>query len=271
MTNVRCGKQIMAFRCCASEQADPADSALTTTIEISEPDRNSMPRVQSEPGEAVNAEVDCHEPLVEKYRPRQLRDLIGLVTPKRTLGKFILRPFKSAWMFIGPSGVGKTTAAHLVAEEIGAQLHLIAAKWCDLEAVKRLCEACAYVPNRDWKPVSFHLSIVDEADQMSHAAQIAFLSVLDGTVNLPNTIIVFTANSVQRLEPRFRSRCHILEFTTDGIAEGLEDRLRWIWAKESRDHVCAPDFAKLVAASECNERSALDRPDVEILSALGPG
>jgi len=47
--------------------------------------------------------------LAEKYRPRTIAEFVGLDKPKRILAKFAVQPYPSAWLFVGPSGVGKTS------------------------------------------------------------------------------------------------------------------------------------------------------------------
>jgi hypothetical protein len=87
-------------------------------------------------------------------------------------------------------------------------------------------------------------------------------------VHLPNTsIFVFTANNKMKLEPRFLSRCHLVEFTTEGVAEKLEQWLRRIWAAENCDQIGAPDFAKIVRDSESNVRSAINLLEIELIHA----
>ena len=56
---------------------------------------------------------------------------------------------------------------------------------------------------------------------MTPAAQLAFLSKLDGTAYPPNTIFVFTCNGVDSLESRFLSRCRRVDFSSYGMSEGI--------------------------------------------------
>ena len=62
----------------------------------------------------------------------------------------------------------------------------------------------------------FHLVLVDEADKMSNAAQLHFLSKLDATAFPPQTIFVFTCNTTDGLEARFLSRTRQIEFSSYG-------------------------------------------------------
>jgi DNA polymerase III delta prime subunit len=53
---------------------------------------------------------------------------------------------------------------------------------------------------------------------MTPAAQVSLLSKLDATNFPPNTIFIFTCNATDRLEPRFLSRCHVIDFSSYGIS-----------------------------------------------------
>ena len=56
--------------------------------------------------------------LAEKYRPKGIADFVGLEKPKRILVKFAVQPYPSAWLFVGPSGVGKTSMAQALCAQI---------------------------------------------------------------------------------------------------------------------------------------------------------
>src|SRR2546427_12513477 len=126
--------------------------------------------------------------LTEKYRPRTIEDFVGLPKPKKVLAHFALKPFASAWLFLGPSGIGKTSMALALTAAIPAELHHIPSRKCDLESLEETTRCCWYIP----LGARFHLVLVDEADQMTPAAQLAFLSKLDATAAPPNTIFVFS-------------------------------------------------------------------------------
>jgi len=56
--------------------------------------------------------------LAEKYRPLTIAEFVGLDKPKHILAKFAGQPYPSAWVFVGPSGVGKTSTAQGLCSEI---------------------------------------------------------------------------------------------------------------------------------------------------------
>jgi replication-associated recombination protein RarA len=208
------------------------------------------------------------EPLTEKYRPRTIAEFVGLEKPKKVMGKLIERPFASAWFFLGPSGTGKSTFAQAIAEQMPAELHHIPSKECTLESVKEIARICQYMPRSDaWRPVKMHLVLVDEADQMSYPAQLAFLSLLDSTAPLPNTVIIFTGNDTANLEQRFLSRCRVLEFSSYGMSSGLAELLQRIWDAETDNPVDKPNFARIVKDNANNARGALMSLETEIMSA----
>lgn len=100
---------------------------------------------------------------------------------------------------------------------------------------------------------------------MTHAAQLAFLSKLDATAFPPNTIFVFTANSTRLLEKRFLSRCHLVNFGTEGIGKDLAGYLARVRLLETGKSN-GIDFKALADASEGNVRDALHRLEVELMA-----
>jgi DNA polymerase-3 subunit gamma/tau len=199
--------------------------------------------------------------LAEKYRPHAISEFAGLEKPKRILSKFAANPYASAWLFVGPPGLGKTTMALALAETLSAELHHIPSQQCLVANVEDVIRQCWYVPVSG----RFHLVLVDEADKMSNAAQLHFLSKLDATAFPPQTIFVFTCNSTDALEPRFLSRTRQLEFSSYGIANDATRLLESIWQREANG-ASAPNFARIVKESSNNLRDALMCLETELLA-----
>ena len=206
--------------------------------------------------------------LSEKYRPARVADFIGLAREKRIIGKFIESPRDGAFLFVGPSGIGKTTLALAMAEELGAELHCIGSQKCTVDNVDEIIRQCWYVAQRG----GYHIVLVDEADSMTNAAQLALLSKLDSTAKPPKTIFVFTCNSTDRLEKRFLSRCMVLEFSSYGMRAELAKFLAEVWDKEvghssNVPDAKRPDFERIAKDATNNVRDALMRLEVELLAA----
>ncbi len=218
---------------------------------------------------ATQPTFDFPQPLAERYMPTKIAEFIGLDKAKKILSKFANNPYPSAWLFVGPSGTGKTCMGLALANELPAELHHVPAKQCTLETVESVCRQCHYSPRQpdNWKPVKFHLVLVDEADQMSYPAQLAFLSKLDATAFPPNTIFVFTCNATDNLEKRFMSRVRTIEFSSYGLAQELAGMLSSIWDRETGNTAEKPNFARIVKDSTNNIRDALMGLELELMAA----
>jgi replication-associated recombination protein RarA len=201
------------------------------------------------------------QPLAEKYRPCTIAGFVGLERPKKIIGQFVARPYQSAWLFVGPPGVGKTSMALALGAQIGAEIHHIPSQKCNAQAIDDTCHMCAYVPLSG----GFHLVIVDEADRMTSSAQLALLSKLDATDAPPNTIWVFTCNTTDGLEPRFLSRTRKIEFSSYGLATDAARLLESVWEREAPG-VPSPNFARIVRESANNLRDALMCLETELLA-----
>lgn len=199
--------------------------------------------------------------LVDKYKPTKLADFVGMNRARAVLSKFAADPYPSAWLFLGPSGLGKTTMSLALADELAAEVHHVASKSCDLDTVNDICHHCHYIPMLG----KWHSVIVDEADQMSHAAQLAFLSKLDGTQSPPNTIFLFTANDTALLKDRFLSRCRTLIFSSDDLLAPLSQFLRNVYRREAPNQP-EPDYRAIARQSGLNIRQALMNLELEIIS-----
>jgi replication-associated recombination protein RarA len=192
--------------------------------------------------------------LVEKYRPTSIDSFIGIDDARQDAADLVASPYSSAWCFVGASGTGKTTLAQAIGSELGAQVHHIASQNCTVETVKNLAHSLSFSPMFGSK---WHVVIVDEADEMSAAAENAWLSLTDSTNRPVDTIIIFTCNSTEKLKDRFLSRCEIVKFSTYGIAKDTTALLAQVWESETGNLEPIPNFSRIVKESNNNVRESL--------------
>jgi replication-associated recombination protein RarA len=198
--------------------------------------------------------------LTDVYRPRRTADFIGLDKLKRVAAKLAANPKNSYYIFRGPSGMGKTTFAVAMADEVGAQIHHIRSQDCNVDTLERTHRNCFSMPANG---KTFHLILIDEGDLMSKASRDALLSMTDGTRPAPNTIIVITTNDVEVFEPRLASRFMEFNFSSQGTQPETALLLKRVWEKEAPG-ATAPNFASIVKTSNSNIRMSLIKLQAEI-------
>jgi replication-associated recombination protein RarA len=214
--------------------------------------------------EETPATANESSPLCEKYRPRRIAEFIGLEKPKRVLQKYSANPFDMAWLFVGPTGTGKTAMALALATEIAAKVHLMPAPGCTREKLDSVCEKCMGFPGGKYKK---HLVLVDQADRLSQRIQTDLRSGLEGVSRLQDVVWVFTAATSDGLDPGFVSRCMKVTFSTYGISKEAAAFLENIWDIEVPDRRQArPNFARIVKESNNDIRTALNRLETNLMN-----
>lgn len=177
------------------------------------------------------------EALSEKYRPETLNEIVGQPGATSQLADFVCAPFPQAFLFTGSTGVGKTTAALALVNELGVSrdfdfIHIKSGE-LDMEAVQSALSTVRRIGLRDgWKVI-----LCDEADMMSSKARSLWLSALEDLqgYEFGKTIIVFTTNNAEKFDDRFRDRCEVIEFESDAKTLYLdaEELLADLWFKEA--------------------------------------
>ena len=196
--------------------------------------------------------------LVEKYRPRSLDEIVGQDENILSIKKVLSRKALPHFLFIGPPGTGKTSAAICMAR----------AKWGDQWRHHFREYNASDVRGIDdvrtcFKPISKHRGerfiLLDEADRMTIDAQHAMRRVLENT---PSTIFIWSGNQGWKIIDAIKSRCAIYRFrrlSDEAIARRL---LQVIRAEGIKVDLKNPDIRKgltlLVSDSRGDMRWALN-------------
>lgn len=181
-------------------------------------------------------------PLTEKYRPRTLDEIRGQRRAVVQLKSWISQADQGqpgqAFVFHGPTGVGKTAAALAMAHDLGCDMsdpyyggvQEIPSGQQDGAAVDAML---ARLRIRPMFGAGWRVAIVNEADNMTKQAEAIWL---DGLERLPpGAIVIFTTNHVDRLSRRLASRCESVAFSGDAGALGgdLLEFIREVWTRET--------------------------------------
>lgn len=229
-----------------------------------------------------------------KWRPQTFEDMIGQDHITRTLRNALhLGRIRHAYLFSGPRGTGKTSAARLLAKAVnctdpdpdmrpcntchhcvavseGRFLDLIeidAASNTGVDDVRDLRDKIAFSPSEG----QYKVYIIDEVHRFSGAAFDALLKTLEEPPN--HAIFVLATTEFHKVPATIKSRCLIFEFRRVSLAE-VTERLALIAEHEgvSVDRAALELIAREGTGSVRDSISLLDQiladPDEHITLAM---
>ena len=207
--------------------------------------------VAAGPGRAGRAQS-----LSDRWRPRVLADLAGQTDAVERLRGFLAAPYSAAFLFAGPTGTGKTTAALALAAELGCDvdaeppefggLHSIASGEHTAAAVREMWGSLWSMPfqGSGWKVL-----VINEVERLKDSVEQLWLDRLEDMP--PRTCIVFTTNDAVSLPARFVDRCECVEFPGDAtaLADAARQLAARIWLAETGRRADAATLGALVAGA----------------------
>ena len=188
-----------------------------------------------------------------KYRPDSFESLIGQDNIARTLKNSITRgQLAHAYLFCGPRGVGKTSAARIFAKMINCANPSADMEPCgECESCRSFAEGRSYCIHEldaasnngvdDIKALMdkvqippqvgrYSVYIIDEVHMLSQSAFNAFLKTLEEPP--AHAIFILATTEKHKIIPTILSRCQTYDFNRIGVSDIVRN-LRMIASKES--------------------------------------
>lgn len=141
-------------------------------------------------------------PLAERMRPSRLQDLVGqshLVGTNGIIRKAIETGNVPSMILWGPPGVGKTTIANIIANEVKRPFHILSAVSAGVKDVREIIEKAKYTTRA--------ILFIDEIHRFNKSQQDALLGAVEkGTITL---IGATTENPSFEVNSALLSRCQV--------------------------------------------------------------
>jgi len=148
---------------------------------------------------------------VEKYRPHTIEDCILPTSMKKVFTGFVEQGEIANLMLSGPPGVGKTTVAKALCEELGLSYIVIngsdEGRFLDTirTKVRNFATTKSLVGGGAHKVV-----IIDEADNTTHDVQLSLRTFVEEYHT--NCRFIFTCNFINKIIEPLHSRCTVVDF-----------------------------------------------------------
>lgn len=165
----------------------------------------------------------------EKYRPRELNEVINQKHVIERLKAFVKEKNIPHMLFAGPAGCGKTTAAFAIAHELYGEswrqniLSLNASDERGIDVIRGKVKD--FARTRAIGNVPFRLIFLDESDALTPEAQQALRRTMEAFSSISRFILA--ANFSSRIIDPIQSRCAVFRFSVlkDSDAKEYVERI----------------------------------------------
>ena len=217
---------------------------------------------------------------VEKYRPQTIEDCILPESIKKTFKDFLNRGEIPNMLLAGPPGIGKTTVAKALCNELGVDFYVIngSDEGRFLDTVRNNAKNFASTVSLT-SEAKHKVIIIDEADNTGNDVQLLLRAFIEEFAG--NCRFIFTCNYKNKILEPLHSRCAVVDFTINGatkptIAASFFKRLNDILDKEGIEadkkvlvelvNKHFPDWRRIL--NECQRYSVSGRIDAGILATF---
>lgn len=214
----------------------------------------------------------------EAYRPKTISDCILPERLKKPFQEYVTQKNIPNLLLAGGAGVGKTTVAKAMCEEVGCDYMII--NGSDENGVDMVRDKIKTYASSMSLAGGRKVIIIDEADYLSPNAQAAFRNAIESFAS--NCSFIFTCNFKNKLIEPLHSRCAVIDFALKNnekaqMAAQFFKRIQGILRSEEvefDDKVIAevvkkhfPDFRRVI--NELQRFSQLGSIDTGILTQIG--
>jgi DNA polymerase III delta prime subunit len=217
---------------------------------------------------------------VAKYAPKTIEDCILPESTKKTFQDFLNKGEIPNMLLAGPPGIGKTTVAKALCNELGVDVYVIngSDEGRFLDTVRNNAKNFASTVSLS-STAKHKVVIIDEADNTGNDVQLLLRAFIEEFAG--NCRFIFTCNYKNKIIEPLHSRCAVIDFSIKGKektalagsffkrlqnildAEGVEFDQR-VLAELINKHF--PDWRRVL--NECQRYSVGGKIDSGILAAF---